>query len=52
MSDDTEPPPPPGNDDDGDLGDGAQNVAEEPGDEPGHPLRAADAFPFLPKVIG
>jgi len=39
-------------DGDEDLDDGEPDVAEEPVDEPGHPLTAHDAFPFLPKVIG
>lgn len=29
-----------------------EQVALEPDDETDHPLRAQDAFPFLPKVIG
>lgn len=49
-----EPPPPAADapDGDGDLDDGVEAVAEGPEDEPGHPLRARDAFPFLPKMIG
>lgn len=39
-------------DGDGDLDDGQPDVAEEPEEEPGHPLTARDAFPFLPKIIG
>jgi len=42
----------PDSDGDEDLDDGEPDVAEEPADEPGHPLTAHDAFPFLPKVIG
>jgi hypothetical protein len=52
VSDDEPAPAPPVGDGDGDLDDGVETVAEEPETEPGHPLRATDAFPFLRKVIG
>jgi hypothetical protein len=52
VSEQDAPAQPPAPDGDGDLDDGVETVAEEPEDEPGHPLRASDAFPFLRKVIG
>lgn len=39
-------------DGDGDLDDGVPTVAEEPGDEPGHPLRAQDVPALIAKRIG
>lgn len=39
-------------DHDGDLDDGEQDVAEEPGNEPGHPLRAQDVPALIAKRIG
>lgn len=45
-------PPEPANDGDGDLDDGETDIAEEPADEPGQPLTAGGAYPFLPKIIG
>jgi hypothetical protein len=38
-------------DGDDDLDDGNPDVAEEPDDEPGHPLRAEDCQALLPKII-
>lgn len=46
------PEAPEPNDGDDDLDDGNPDVAEEPENEPGHPLTAHDAFPFLPKIVG
>jgi hypothetical protein len=39
-------------DGDDDLDDGNLDVAEESGDEPGHPLRAQDVTALIPKIIG
>lgn len=39
-------------DSDGDLDDGNPNVAEEPDNEPGHPLRAEDVQALIAKRIG
>lgn len=39
-------------DGDNDLDDGNPNVAEEPDDEQGHPLRAQDVPALLAKRIG
>lgn len=44
----TEQPP----DGDNDLDDGNPNVAEEPDNEPGHPLRAEDVQALIAKRIG
>lgn len=52
MSDQDEMPPDHDEAGDGDLDDCVETVAEEPETEPGHPLRAQDAFPFLPKTVG
>ncbi len=49
---DPQPPQDPVPDGDGDLDDGNPAVAEEPGDEPGHPLRAQDVPALIPKEIG
>lgn len=37
---------------DGDLDDGEPDRAEDPGDEPGHPLRAQDVPALIAKRIG
>lgn len=51
---DPQPPqdPAPVPDGDGDLDDGNPAVAEEPGDEPGHPLRASDVPALIAKELG
>ena len=39
-------------DTDGDDDDGNHDVAEEPENGPGHPLRAQDVQALIPKIIG